>query len=63
MSSFQFVISGVLALSILSGVAATAIVLVVDTKQRPGARVVATKLMEVALLGMSAIAALLVGHV
>jgi hypothetical protein len=44
---------------VLSAAAATAIVLVVDTKQRPGAKQVAAKLMEVALVCAMAIAALL----
>lgn len=59
MSPFEFTFAGVLALTLLSGAAATTIVLAVDTRQRPGARAVAIRLMEVALLGAAALAALL----
>jgi hypothetical protein len=59
MSPFEITLGAVLALSVLSGAAATIIVLAVDTSQRPGARRVAAKLMEMALLGAVALAALL----
>ena len=62
MSSFDFIIAAVLALSVLSGAAAATIVLAVDTTKRPGAKRVAAKLTEVALVGAAAMAALLAQH-
>lgn len=59
MNPFEVVFATVVALTILSAGSATAIVLVVDTRARPGARIVAVRLMEVAVLGAGAIAALL----
>ena len=51
MNSFEIVFTTVVALTVLSAGSATAIALVVDTRVRPGARIVAVRLVEIAVLG------------
>lgn len=59
MSEFQIVFSAALVLTILSGLAATSIVLFGDTRRNAGQRNVAEKFSYIALLGTAAIVALL----
>jgi hypothetical protein len=59
MNPFEIVFTIVVALTVLSAGSATAIVIAVDTRAKPGARVVAAQLMEIALLGAGAVIALL----
>jgi hypothetical protein len=59
MNPFEIVYATVVALTVLSAASATVIVIAVDTRARPGARIVAARLMEIALLGAGAVIALL----
>ena len=59
MSEFQIVFSAALALTILSGLAATSIVFFGDTRSNVGQRNVAEKFAQIALLGAAAIVSLL----
>ncbi|MBS3652581.1 hypothetical protein KEU06_28810 [Pseudaminobacter sp. 19-2017] len=59
MNPFEIVFTTVVALTVLSAASATVIVLLVDTRARPGARIVAARLMEIAVLGAGAVIALL----
>ena len=59
MSEFQIVFSSALILTVLSGLAATSIVLFGDTRRNIGQRTVAEKFAHIALLGAAAIVALL----
>ncbi len=59
MSEFQIVFSAALALTILSGLAATTIVIFGDTRRNAGQRNVAEKFAQIAVLGAAAIASLL----
>jgi hypothetical protein len=59
MNPFAIVFTTVVALTVLSAGSATAIVIAVDTRAKPAARVVAVRLMEIALLGAGAVIALL----
>ncbi|MBX3582865.1 MAG: hypothetical protein KF810_13300 [Rhizobiaceae bacterium] len=59
MSEFQIVFSAALVLTVLSGLAATSIVLFGDTRRNVGHRNVAEKFAQIALLGAAAIVALL----
>jgi hypothetical protein len=59
MVSYSFVFFTVLALTLLSASSAAAIALMVDTRTRPSAALVVRRLMQVALLGASAMVALL----
>ena len=59
MSEFQIVFSAALILTILSGLAATSIVIFGDTRRNAGQRNVAEKFAQIALLGAAAIVSLL----
>lgn len=59
MSEFHFVFSAALTLTILSGLAATTIVIFGDTRRNAGQRNVAEKFAQIALLGAAAIVSLL----
>lgn len=59
MSEFQIVFSAALVLTILSGLAATVIVVFGDTRRNTGQRNVAEKFAHIALLGAAAIVSLL----
>ncbi|MBS3652092.1 hypothetical protein KEU06_26165 [Pseudaminobacter sp. 19-2017] len=59
MNHFEIVFTTVVVLTVLSAGSATAIVIAVDTRARPGARIVAVRLMKIAVLGAGAVIALL----
>ncbi|MBS3651932.1 hypothetical protein KEU06_25320 [Pseudaminobacter sp. 19-2017] len=59
MNPFEIVFTTVVALTVLTAGSATVIVLVVDTRARPGAKTVAARLMEIAVVGAGAVIALL----
>ena len=62
MNPFDLVFAATVTLAMFSGAAATAVVIVVDTRTRPGARVVAIRLIEIAVLAAGAAIALASGQ-
>lgn len=59
MVSLQIVFFAVVCLTVASGLAATGIVMFGDTRRDPGQRAVANKFAQIALIGATAIIALL----